>query len=89
MRNQDVYKRQEYVKNVAEPTSNEIADVAAKINNGTLNNLKSVVMLDDDNNGVYENELNPGLWVVLVRGTHGAKIYNPMLVSVAYSVRCV
>ena len=76
----------EYVKNVAEPTSNEIADVAAKINNGTLNNLKSVVMLDDDNNGVYENELNPGLWVVLVRGTHGAKIYNPMLVSVAYSV---
>ena len=44
-----------YVENVAAPTSNEIADVAAKINNGKLNNLKSVVMLDGDNDGVYEN----------------------------------
>lgn len=75
-----------HVKDVAKPTSDEIADVAAKINDGTLDNLKSVEMADGDNDGVYENKLNPGLWVVLVRGTHGAKIYNPMLVSVAYSV---
>lgn len=76
----------DYVEDVAKPTSEEIANFAASINNGSLNNLTSVVMTDDNNDGVYENELNPGLWVVLVRGTHGAKIYNPMLVSVAYSV---
>lgn len=73
------------VKNITTPTSAEIAAVAAAINNKTLT-LTSKRMTDDNNDGTYEKELNPGLWVVLVRGTHGAKIYNPMLVSVAYSV---
>ena len=72
--------------NVADPvspTSSEVAAIAKAINAGEIT-LTSVNMTDKG--GVYEAQLNPGYWVVLVRGENGsAKIYNPMLVSVWYS----
>lgn len=82
------FVRYEAVKgvNVADPvspTSSEVAAIAKEINAGKIK-LTSVDMTDKS--GVYEAQLNPGYWVVLVRGENGsAKIYNPMLVSVWYS----
>lgn len=92
-----VYNESGFVKYVAvygvdiedplKPTSDEVAEIAKKINNGNLSSLGPVDMKDLDENGTYDAELHPGYWVVLVRGTNGsAKIYNPMLVSVAYTV---
>lgn len=91
-----VYNESGFVKYVAvdgvdiadplKPTSDEVAEIAKKINNGDLSSLGSVDMTDLDENGTYDAELHPGYWVVLVRGENGsAKIYNPMLVSVWYS----
>lgn len=77
------------VANPLKPTSTEVSNIASRINSNNLT-LKSVPLVDlkdGATDGIYEADLNPGYWIVLVRTVQGnAKIYNPMLVSVRYSV---
>lgn len=73
------------VEKAEQPTSAEVSAIAEKINDETYD-LKKVQLTDTDGDGTYNGELNPGYWVVLVRGTSGpVKIYNPMLVGVYYT----
>lgn len=78
----------EYLADSADlPTSEEITDIATRINAGTLK-LTSVQMTQTSEtvtgNATYQADLTAGYWVVLVRGT--VNVYNPMLIGVYYKV---
>lgn len=66
------------IEDPTKPTAEEIVALAKD-----TSDLTSVSMTDEDGDGTYEAQLNPGYWMVLVRGT--LDVYNPMLVGVYYS----
>lgn len=67
------------------PTSEEVATIAKNINNGSVT-LTSKTMTYSGETEDYEADLEAGYWIVLVRDTSSAYIYNPMMVGVYYSV---
>lgn len=76
------------VEDAEKPTSAEVGAIAAYINSDDYiaGSLTEAPLTDEDLDGVYSGNLNPGYWVVLVRDLEGAvKVYNPMLVGVYYT----
>lgn len=80
------------ISNIKNPTAGEITEIAKKINNNNNNNLSLVSERLDrkgtaDEEGLfsYSKELTAGMWMVLVTGDV-KEVYNPMIVSVYYSV---
>lgn len=75
------------VLDAEKPTSFEVGQIASKIDSGEITGLAQVSLSDEDGDGTYTGQLNPGYWVVLVRpgNANGVKVYNPMLLGVYYN----
>ena len=77
------------LKDPTAPTSNEVATIAANIQDKSVS-LNSVVMTQgtasEEGFASYTADLKAGYWIVLVTGTDIVEVYNPMLMGVYYSV---
>lgn len=71
------------IQDLSKPTAKEITDLAQKVKNESI---QGTVL--DEENGVYKKTLEVGMYLILVtkNADKDMTVYNPMIVSVYYSI---